>query len=129
MACSARSFALLMLAIAVTTTSRYVLPNELTALRLRCAGCAPVSSDLTQAGSVLEAFVATGLSPCPFLGGFEDRLPSLVAAAIGWPSATSNGPPSPLLCSAGRPSSLIELATLSALGAYLGATGNFRKRR
>jgi leader peptidase (prepilin peptidase)/N-methyltransferase len=118
---------LLMLAIAVTDNSRYIIPNELTAAAaalalLRAGAIGP------DAGwySVLEAALRAVAITAPFLAlmigyrrwrgrdglGLGDiKLAAVAGLWLGWAAIFA----------------VIELATLSALGAYA-VNGYFRKR-
>jgi leader peptidase (prepilin peptidase) / N-methyltransferase len=118
---------LLMLAIAVTDNSRYIIPNELTAaaagLALLRAGT--VGPDAGWYGVLWAALRAAAIT-MPFLAlmigyrrwrgrdglGLGDiKLAAVAGAWLGWTTIFA----------------VIELATLSALGAYL-VNGYFRKR-
>ena len=118
---------LLMLAIAVTDNSRYIIPNELTAaaatLALLRAGT--VGQDAGWYG-VLEAALRAVAITVPFLAlmigyrrwrgrdglGLGDiKLAAVAGAWLGWATIFA----------------VIELATLSALGAYI-VNGYFRRR-
>jgi leader peptidase (prepilin peptidase)/N-methyltransferase len=119
--------ALLMAAIAVTDNSRYIIPNELTAaafaLALLRAGT--VGPDADWLGVVWAALRAAAIA-LPFLAlmigyrrwrgrdglGLGDiKLAAVAGAWLGWATIFA----------------MIELATLSALGAYI-VNGYFRKR-
>jgi leader peptidase (prepilin peptidase)/N-methyltransferase len=118
---------LLMIAIAVIDCRRYIIPNELTAaafaLALLRAGS--VGADADWVGVVLAAVRAAAIA-LPFLAlmilyrrwrgrdglGLGDiKLAAVAGAWLGWATIFA----------------VIELATLSALGAYI-VNGYFRKR-
>jgi leader peptidase (prepilin peptidase) / N-methyltransferase len=118
---------LLMLAIAIVDSRRYVIPNELTAAAFALAllRAATVGSDADWLGAVWAALRAAGIT-VPFLAlmigyrrwrgrdglGLGDiKLAAVAGAWLGWATIFA----------------AIELATLSALGAYL-VNGYFRKR-
>jgi len=119
--------AALMLAIAITDSRRYIIPNELTAsaiaLALFRAGSVGLDPDLR---NVLWAAFKAAVIALPFLGlmagyrrwrgrdglGLGDvKLAAVAGAWLGWVAIFA----------------VVELATLSALGAYL-AVGYLRKR-
>jgi leader peptidase (prepilin peptidase)/N-methyltransferase len=120
--------AALMLAIAIIDSRRYIIPNELTAaamaLALLRAGSIGLEPDAL--GVLWAAFRAAAIA-LPFLGlmagyrwwrgrdglGLGDvKLAAVAGAWLGWVTIFA----------------VVELATLSALGAYI-LTGYLRKRR
>jgi leader peptidase (prepilin peptidase)/N-methyltransferase len=118
---------LLMLAIAIVDSRRYIIPNELTAAAFALAllRAATVGPDADWLGAVWATLRAAAIT-VPFLAlmigyrrwrgrdglGLGDiKLAAVAGAWLGWATIFA----------------VIELATLSALGAYL-VNGYFRKR-
>jgi leader peptidase (prepilin peptidase) / N-methyltransferase len=119
---------LLMFAIAITDSRRYIIPNELTAAAFALALLrgGTVGADANWLGVVWAALRAAAIT-VPFLAlmigyrrwrgrdglGLGDiKLAAVAGAWLGWATIFA----------------VIELATLSALGAYL-VNGYLRKRR
>jgi leader peptidase (prepilin peptidase)/N-methyltransferase len=118
---------LLMFAIAVTDNSRYIIPNELTAAAVALAllRAGTIGPDADWRAAISAAFQAAAIA-VPFLvlmiayrrwrgrdglGLGDIKLAAVAGAWLGWATIFA----------------VIELATLSALGAYF-INGYFRKR-